>query len=168
MKKFFLLSIAAALISFAASAQNYMVVNTETIFRSLPAFNQANETLDRLGQQFQQQVDDAFAEVEEMFNQYVAQRQFLTEAARNARENAILEREAEILEWQESVFGPEGEMMRRRVEMMTPIMERVFGVVSAYAERNGYVLVIDLANNPTVIYYAPSADKTAEIIKLLE
>lgn len=165
MKKFIILSAAMALMSFAANAQNYMVVNTETIFKAIPAYVSANDVLDRLGQQYQKNVDDAYAEVEAMYENYIAQKPYLSESSRTARENAILDREAEILDYQERIFGPEGELMQKRVELIKPIQDKVFEAINKYAQANGQALVIDIANNPSVLYYSPAADKTQEIIK---
>ena len=168
MKKFIILSMAMTLMGFVASAQNYMVVNTETIFKSMAAYANAEASLETLGEQYQKEIDDAYAGVEKMYNDYVAQKPYLSESSRLARENAILDSEARIMERQESLFGPEGELMKRRMEMIKPIQDRVFEAINRYAQAGGFALVIDLANNPTVLYYSPAADKTQEIIKLVK
>ncbi len=168
MKKFIILSAVLTLVGFTASAQNYMVVNTETVFMSMAAYTNAEASLERLGEQYQTEIDDAFAEVEKMYNDYVAQKPYLSESSRSTREAAILDREAEILERQESLFGPEGELMKKRVEMVKPIQDRVFEAINRYAQANGFALVIDLANNPTVLYYSSAADKTQAIIELVK
>lgn len=168
MKRLIIMLFAMALTGFAANAQNYVVVNTETIFRALDEYNRANTTLDNLAQQYQKEIDDAFAEVERLYNSYMAQKPYLSEAARAANEKSILDREAQILERQEQIFGPEGELMQKRVDMIKPIQDKVFAAIDRYAQANGHTLVVDLANNPSILYYAPSADKTQEIIKLVK
>lgn len=167
MKKLLILTAVTVMSALTASAQNYMVVNTETIFKSIEAYNNANTELDRLGETYQKRVDDAYAEVERMYQSYMAQKPYLSETSRISRENAILDREAEIAEYQEQIFGPEGELMKKRVEMIKPIQDRVFAMINKYAADNGQALVLDIASNPMVLYYAPSADKTQEIIRLL-
>ena len=167
MKKFIILA-ALGLVAFSAQAQNYMVVNTETIFKSITAYNNANTSLDNLGQQYQKEVDDAFAEVEKMYNDYIQQKPYLSESARITREKGILDREEQINKYQEQIFGPEGELMKKRVELIKPIQDRVFETINKYAAANGQAIVLDIANNPMVLYYAPSADKTEEIIKLVK
>jgi outer membrane protein len=152
----------------AARAQNYIVVNTETIFKAIPAYNSANTELDRLGETRQAEIDSAFEQVEVMYNAYMQQKQYLAEAARQQREKAILDREAEITKRQEEIFGPEGELMQRRVALIKPIQDRVFKAIADYAKRNGDALVLDVASNPAVLYYSPAADKTQEIIKLVK
>ncbi len=168
MKKFIILSAAMALMGFVANAQNYMVVNTETVFKAMAAYTNAEASLESLGQQYQKEIDDAFAGVEKMYNDYIGQRAYLSESTRASREKAILDREAEIIQRQESLFGPDGELMRKRVEVIKPIQDRVFEAINRYAQANGFALAIDIANNPTVLYYSPAADKTKAIIELVK
>ncbi len=168
MKKFIILSIAMVLTGFVANAQNYMVVNTETVFKSMTAYANAESSLETLGGQYQREIDDAYANVEKMYNEYMDEKAYLSESSRRLREDAILDAEARIQERQEELFGPEGELMKRRVDMVKPIQDKVFETINRYAQSHGFALVIDLANNPTVLYYSPSADKTKEIINLVK
>jgi outer membrane protein len=166
MKKSILLMAAMLLAGFAAQAQNYMVVNTEKIFMAIPAYVQAIESLEDLSERYQKEVDERYAEIEKMYNDYQTQKATLNEATRKVREDAIISREQEVIEYQESIFGQEGTIMKKRVELIKPIQDKVFGAITNYAQSNRYELVLDIAANPTVLYYAPSADKTEEIIKL--
>ncbi|MCD8102638.1 MAG: OmpH family outer membrane protein [Alistipes sp.] len=167
MKKILIASAIILATAFCASAQNFMVLNTETVFRSIQEYNDAMTSLEQLGEQYQKQVDDAFAEVEEMFNDYQNQKAYLSQATRTQREDTIINREKEIVQFQESIFGQEGELLRRRVELIKPIQDRVFNTINNYAEANGYQVVLDISSNPTILYYSPSADKTETIINLL-
>ena len=95
-------------------------------------------------------------------------RSSLTESTRQQYEQRILQMEAEATEFQESLFGTEGELMQKRVEMIQPIQERVFGVIENFSKQYGYDLVIDIAANPTVLYYSSKVDFTEMIIKALK
>ena len=102
------------------AAQNYIIVNSEKVFKSIDAYNTAISDLDKLAKQYQDQVDAKFAEVEALYNNYVSQKTSLSAAARQTRENAILNKEKEAQEYQESLFGQEGTLMKKRVEMISP------------------------------------------------
>ena len=167
MKKL-IFSLVFAVVALGAYAQKHMVVNTETVFKAMPRYTSAIESIDALAKQFQDQIDQSFAEVERMYNEYQSQRSYLTESARRSREDAIMARESEIEKFQEEKFGQEGEIIKKRIELIRPIQDAVFGVISKYAESNGFTLVLDIATNPTVLYYSPSIDKTQEIIKLVK
>lgn len=82
-------------------------------------------------------MDAKFAEVEALYNNYVSQKTSLSAAARQTRENAILNKEKEAQEYQESLFGQEGTLMKKRIEVISPIQKQVFDAIEAYAKQAG-------------------------------
>jgi len=99
------------------AAQNYIIVNSEKVFKSIDAYNTALSTLDKLAEQYQDLVDAKFAEVETLYNNYMNQKASLTAATRQARENDILAKEKAAQEYQETLFGNDGTLMKKRIEM---------------------------------------------------
>ncbi len=152
----------------AAVAQNYIVVDSEKIFRSQADYNEAIQTIDQLGEQEQARVDQMYAEIETLYNNYMQVRQNLSASTRQAREQDILNREQQAQQYQESVFGSEGTLMQRRVELIQPIQKRVFEAIEQYAASVGADLVIDKASNPTLLFSSERVDKTQAIIDLLK
>ena len=154
-----LILIAAFLLTAGAlSAQNYIIVNSEKVFKSVEAYNTAISDLDSLAKQYQEQVDAKFDEVETLYNNYMAQKASLSASARQAREALILAREKEAQQFQESLFGQEG----------VPIQKRVFAAIEAYAGQAGADLVLDSSNNPTLLYNNPSVERTQQVIEALK
>ncbi len=149
-------------------AQNYIVVNSEKVFKSLDSYNKAIGELDQLAESYQKQVDAKFAEVENLFTTYERQRNSLSNSARQSFENQILQKEKEANEFQESLFGQDGTLMKRRIALIKPIQEQVFAAIESYAKAAGAEVVIDSSNNPTLLYTAPSAERTDEVIKQLK
>ena len=149
------------------SAQNYMVVDSEKVFKSLSTYNNALEQIEQLSAQYQAKVDAKFQEVERLYNSYMQQRAALSEATRQQREQQILQKEQEATEYQESIFGTDGELMKTRMELIQPIQQRVFSTIERYASQYGYDLVIDISANPTVLYYSSKVDYTQQIINAL-
>ena len=64
------------------AAQNYIIVNSEKVFKSIDAYNTALSTLDKLAEQYQDLVDAKFAEVETLYNNSRNQKASLTAATR--------------------------------------------------------------------------------------
>ena len=150
------------------AAQNYIIVNSEKVFKSIDAYNTALSTLDKLAEQYQDMVDAKFAEVETLYNNYMNQKASLTAATRQARENDILAKENAAQEYQETLFGNDGTLMKKRVEMIEPIQKQVFSAIEAYAKQVGADVVLDSANNPTLLYSNPSVDRTQQVIDVLK
>ena len=150
------------------AAQNYIIVNSEKVFKSIDAYNTALSTLDKLAEQYQDLVDAKFAEVETLYNNYMNQKASLTAATRQARENDILAKEKAVQEYQETLFGNDGTLMKKRIEMIEPIQKQVFSAIEAYAKQVGADVVLDSANNPTLLYSNPSVDRTQQVIDVLK
>jgi outer membrane protein len=168
MKRLLFAIFAVMMCAGVASAQNYMVVNSEKVFKSIDAYNNALEQIETLSETYQKQVDAKFAAVETLYNNYMAQRASLSESVRQSREQQILNAEAEAAEYQESLFGNEGELMKKRMELIQPIQQQVFATLESFAKVNGYDLIIDIAANPTVLYYSAKVDFTDKIIEALK
>lgn len=152
----------------AASAQKYIVVDSEKIFRSIAQYNSAISTLDAMARDYQSKVDAAYAKVESMYNTYVSQKQSMTEAARVAQEQAILAEERKVAEYQESIFGNDGLMMKKRIELIQPVQQKVFKAIDDYAKSGGYDMVLDTAANAAMLYHSETVDHTNKIIELLK
>ena len=149
-----LILIAAFLLTAGAlSAQNYIIVNSEKVFKSVEAYNTAISDLDSLAKQYQEQVDAKFDEVETLYNNYMAQKASLSASAQ---------------QFQESLFGQEGALMQKRLELIQPIQKRVFAAIEAYAGQAGADLVLDSSNNPTLLYNNPSVERTQQVIEALK
>ena len=168
MKRLILTLVAVVTVAMMASAQNYIVVNSEKIFKSIEAYNTAIVELDRLAEGYQSQVDAKFREVETLYNNYMPRKSSLTEANQTALETHILNKEREATKLQESIFGTDGVLMKKRIELIQPIQERVFKAIEEYSTQMGYELVLDIAQNANVLYYSPKADHTQAIIERLK
>ena len=96
------------------------------------------------------------------------QRDGLSASTRASIEQQILQKEQEVQNYQQEVLGENGALMKRRIELIKPIQERVFGAIEAYAKANGFELVLDKASNASILYSGSEIDHTEEIIKTLK
>ena len=167
MKKFLLAIVAVVMTAGIASAQNYMVVDSEKVFKSITEYNNALQKIESLSADYQKKVDAKFQVVETRYNSYMQQRASRSESSRQQREKAILDAEAEATEYQEKIFGTDGTLMQKRLELIQPIQDKVFSTIESYAKRYGYDLVIDSASNPTLLYNSEKVDFTDRIIEAL-
>ncbi len=167
MKRLFLLAMFVLTVG-TLSAQNCIIVNSEKVFKSIDAYNQALTALDELAKQYQQDVDSRFGQVEQLYNTYMEEKASLSQRARQEREEQIIALEKETNKYQESIFGKEGTLMNKRKELIEPIQKKVFAAIEVYAQKVNAAAVIDSANNPTLLYKSASADHTQQVIDLLK
>lgn len=162
-----ILAFALSAVGFAA-AQNTAVVNSEKIFKSIDAYNEALKQLDQMAEQYQKDVDEKFKAVEDLYNAYMQRKSTLSQASQQANEENILKMEKEATDFQESIFGTDGTLMKRRIELIQPIQKQVFGAIETYAQQHDIDMVVDIAQNATMLYYSPDVDHTQDIIDMLK
>ena len=97
MKRVIFAILAMVFTAGVASAQNYMVVDSEKVFKSIADYNNALEQIETLSADYQKKVDAKFSDVENLYNNYMQQRAALSEAQRQQREQQILDQEAEAV-----------------------------------------------------------------------
>ena len=151
-----------------ASAQKYFVINSEMVFKSLDSYNNAIAQLDNLAKQYQAEVDNKFKSIETLYNSYMAQKSSLSASTRATVEQQILQKEQEAQKYQQEIFGENGTLMKKRIELIKPIQTKVFATIEKYAKENGYDLVLDKASNASMLYSSDAIDKTSEIIEELK
>ena len=168
MKRIILTAMFALATLGIASAQKYFVINSELVFKSLDSYNNAISLLDNLAKQYQTEVDNKFKSVETLYNSYMAQKSSLSASTRATVEQQILQKEQEAQKYQQEIFGENGTLMKKRVELIKPIQTKVFAAIEKYAKEKGYDLVLDKASNASMLYASDAVDKTSEIIEELK
>ena len=115
-----------------ASAQKYCVIDSEKVFKSLDEYNKALTTLDELGKSYQAEVDNKYKSIESLYNNYMAQKSALSVSTRQTIEQQILQKEEEAQKYQQEIFGENGKLMNKRVELIKPIQTKVFAAIVPY------------------------------------
>jgi outer membrane protein len=98
-----------------AEAQKYGFVDSEYIRKNIPAFTKAQEQLDNLSKQWEKEISDGYAVVEQMYKTYQNDAVLLSTEMKTKREEAIVNKEKEVKDLQNKYFGVEGEIGRAHV-----------------------------------------------------
>ena len=167
MKKSIILGALVSLFAINASAQNYAVVNSQKVYQSMEAYAAAVEEIDALATAYQENIDEAYAKVEEMYQNYMIAKSALSYEEQQKEEKNIIANEQKIATYQENVFGTNGILTKKQEELLKPFHEKVAKSISDYAAAKGYNMVIDIATT-ALPYYSSKIDITEEIIKLVK
>lgn len=169
MMKRFLTIAALLLVSFAsAQAQKIGFINSDTILTSIHDYAAAQDSLKKQSAVFQAELEKDLQTIDDLYNKYQNQRQYLSSASCITREQQIISLENELKEKQEKYFGTDGEMAKRSAAALTPIKEKINAVIENYSKENGYSAIIDLAVASGLIYYDKANDITKKIIEKLK
>jgi len=153
--------------SSAAFAQRFAYVDTEYILKHIPEYIAAQKQLDALSVQWQEEVDNRFAEIEKLYKKYQEDQVLLSQEMRRKREDEIVLREREAKEFQRQKFGFEGDLFQERVKLIQPIQERVAQAIQAVATDQGLDIILDKGSEVTFLYANPRLDKSDDVIRRL-
>lgn len=168
MKKLWILTVIMSLAAGVASAQNYAFVNSQKVYQALPSYTAAVAELDSLASSYQKKIDAAYAELEKQYNNYLVVKNNLSADDQQSSEDKIIANEKKIGEYQQSVFGTDGVVVKKQEELLKPFTDNFNEAIKAFAEINSIDLVIDVASSPSILFYSPEKDKTEQIIIMLK
>jgi len=150
MKKY--LIIVLLFVSNLMFAQKYAFVDSEYILKNIPAYEAANEQLNQLSQKWQKDIEARFQEVAQLYQTYQTENVFLSNEMKVKRENEIVDKEKQAKQLQQTYFGPEGELFKRRETLVKPIQDEVFKAISDVAVEKSYGAVFDKASGMGIMY----------------
>ena len=140
------------------SAQKFGFVDSEYIRNNIPAFTAAQEKLDQLSKQWEQEISDGYQVVEKMYKDYQNETVLLSQEMRLKREEEIIQKEREIKELQNSYFGMEGELFKKRQELIQPIQDEILKAIKTVADEGAYAAIFDTASGGNILFASPRYD----------
>ncbi len=149
------------------SAQKFCFVDTDYILAQSPAYQSAQTELNTLSVQWQKEVEAKYAEIDLMYKNFQQEQILMTEELRVKREAEIVQKEKDAKEFQKSKFGVDGELFKKRQELIKPIQDQVYTAVKQMAENGGYQIVFDKASDMTMLYTNPKYDKSDAVLDIL-
>ena len=163
MKKLIITCI-VAIVSLAAHAQKFALIDMEYIMKNIPAYERANEQLNQVSKKWQAEVEALSNEAATMYKNYQNEVVFLSQEQRKAKQEAIMKKEKDAGELKKKYFGPEGELYKKRESLIAPIQEAVYNAVKELSEQRGYSLVLDRASDTGIIFGSPKIDISNEVL----
>jgi len=167
MKKKILVLTVIIITAFSGSAQKFAYVDTDYILTKVPEFVQAEEKINDFSTQWQQEIETVYAEVEQMYRDYQSEQILLTSEMKTKREEAIINKEKSVKSLQQKYFGPEGELYKKRQELIQPIQDRIFDAVQQLAANNKYSVIFDSSSELIMLYSNPNLDKSDKVLELM-
>jgi outer membrane protein len=153
--------VACAMAALPAAAQAQQIklayVNSQQILQQAPGRAEAEATYEREAGSYRQQVQRMGDSLNTLIQAYDKDVVTLSPAAKDTRQKAIRDKEAE---YQRRAQELEQRMGARQQELVQPIMDRVQQALNDIRTEEGYTMIFDVASaTPAIV----SADKNLDI-----
>lgn len=147
-----------------ASAQKFGYVDTDYILGQLTEYKAAQKQLNEISQKWENDLKILKDEVDKLYKDYKAEEILLSPTQRKEREDAIVAKEEAIKKFEQEKFGVNGELFKKRQELIKPIQDKVFIAIQKVAKNNGLDFVFDKSANMNILFSNPKFDRSDDVL----
>lgn len=156
--------VAGFLMSTTTHAQKYAYVDTKYILENISEYKASQQQLDQLSISWQKEIEAKYAIIDKLYKDYQAEQILLTEEMKRKREAEITTKEKEVKEFQKQKFGYDGELFKKKQELVKPIQDKIFNVVKKMATDQSYAVIFDKSSDLIMLYANPKYDKSDDVL----
>jgi outer membrane protein len=167
MKKILFIACTLLLASSVSLAQKYAIIDTRYILDKMPDYSQAQKQLDMIAADWQKDIDAKQLALDKMYKDFEAEQVMLSDDLKKKREDQLFLKEKELRDLQRQRFGFEGDLFKKRQELIKPIQDKVFNAVQKISVQRSYDFVLDKSEGITIIFADPKLDKSEDVLKEL-
>ena len=165
MKSSFL--IVLVILSANMFGQRFGYVDTDYILNSLPQYAEEQQRLDMQAVNWASEIQNHNEELEGLLMEFQNEKILLTKDQITERETQISEKRALIKQLQEQRYGPNGDMLSVRRNLVKPIQDQIWNAVKTVAERRKYSFVFDKGSDLVMLYSDPKYDISEEVLRMV-
>jgi Skp family chaperone for outer membrane proteins len=171
MRKSILFTLATILFAgFTAQAQQTVrigYVDMEYILENVPEYQQASAQLEKKVQQWKKEVETEITRIDKMKQELANEKPLLTPALIEEREDEIRFEEQKILDYQQKRFGPNGDLITQKLQLVKPVQDQVFVAVQEIAKARNYDLIFDRSADVVTLYAADRLDVSDQVLRII-
>lgn len=150
------------------SAQKTAYVDIEYILSKLPEYNNAQGELDKISVTWQKEIEAKISEVDKMFKAFKEEEILLTDEMKKKRISEISQKEKEVKELQKQRFGVDGDLFRKRQEMVKPIQDKVYSAIKKLCDKEQIMIMFNKAADMNIVYSNPKFDKSDTVVEMVK
>ena len=170
--KLFLLSMTLLLTSFLVEAQSQRgvrigYIDMEYILESVPEYQESLLQLEGKVQRWRKDIENQQKEIDQMKLNFSNEKVLLTKELIEEREEDIKIKEDALFKYQQDRFGPNGDLMIQKRQLVQPVQDQVFNAVQEIAGNKQYDFIFDKSADVVMLYAAQRNDISDQVIRMI-
>lgn len=142
-------------------------IDTEYILENISEYSDANSQLDSKIQQWKSEIEKRLTELEDQKKQLNNERILLTNELVSEREEDLQIIENEIIDYQQKRFGPNGDLMIQKQQLIQPIQDQIFTAVQEIAMSKKYDFIFDKSADVVMLFSADRYDISDQVLRTI-
>ena len=142
-------------------------IDTEYILENLPEYNQVSERLEEKAAGWKKEIEDRARKIQLKKDALNSERILLTEEMINEVEEEISLDEEELSEYQQKRFGPRGDLIIQKQQLIQPIQDQIFNAIKELAKSRNYDFIFDKSADIVMLYSDKRFDVSEQILRTI-
>jgi Skp family chaperone for outer membrane proteins len=140
----------------------------EYILENVPEYQEATRQLESRTQKWKSEIETKLQNVEDMKQNLENERALLTKELIEEREEEIDYEEQAILEYQEEKFGPQGQFIVQKRQLVQPVQDQVFNAVQQIGEKRQYDFIFENSADALLLFSAKRHDISDQVLSIIQ
>lgn len=148
--------------------QKFGYIDSEFILNKHPNYKLIQDELNQLGNEWKIEAQNLDKVIKEMYTLLKAEEVLLTEEMYKQRISNIKTKEKESQEFNNRIFGINGEYYQKQAELLQPLQSKIYDAIEKVSRKNNLAVLFDKASVPTsIIYTNPRHDYSEFVLEEL-
>jgi outer membrane protein len=143
-------------------------IDSEVLKEQMPELRQVRRQLEQLEQEYRREVSDRESKLLKYQEDFLKQELLMSEVRKAQLQKEFEQQVMGLDEFRKQKFGPEGELMKKNIQLSEPIFEKINAALKAIAEEDGYDFIFDVAGSGAIVYADERHDLTDKLLKRLK
>ncbi|MBW2962418.1 OmpH family outer membrane protein [Mesonia sp. JHPTF-M18] len=143
-------------------------IDMEYILDNVSEYKEASQQLESRTQKWRAEVEGKMQHVEDMKQNLENERALLTKELIEEREEEISYEEKAILDYQQEKFGPQGQFIVQKRQLIQPVQDQVFNAVQEIGEKRQYDFIFENSADALLLYSAERHDISDQVLSIIQ
>lgn len=140
-------------------------VDMDYILENVTEYQTANKQLATRVQKWKAEVEEQKSSIDQMRSDLAAEKVLLTKELIQEREDEINALELQMKDYRQDRFGPQGDLVRQRSQLVKPIQDQVFNAVQEIAGNKKFDFVFDKSADVVMLYADRRYDISDQVLR---
>src|SRR5690554_3645890 len=142
-------------------------IDMEYILENVPEYQEALLQLESRVAQWNKDIKDRENEIQQMKLNLSNEKVLLTKELIEEREEDIKVKEDQLFQYQQDRFGPNGDLVIQKRQLVQPVQDQVFNAIREISENRQYDFIFDKSADVVMLYAAERFDISDQVIRMI-
>jgi outer membrane protein len=167
MKRFIGISAIIMMVTFVgqnALAQNLKFghINRNELIQSMPEFDSAKVTLEKLNTELQNTAELLQVELNNKYETYLKESKNLSDLVKQTKEQELQDAQKRLTDFQTNA---QTQLQEKQVALFTPVTEKADKAIKEVGKENGFIYIFDLSQNQVIYFDETKSTNVMVLVK---